>query len=383
MSPTTPSTPTTPLTQTNYKDVGPPFNSPDADIIIRSSDGRDFRVHRFILGLASVAFKDMFAAQPQPALTDPSVTVSGDFTDGLPVVSLTESSETLRILFKLLYPGDPPQISGRAVTVAIVKAMDKYMVEDYPKTITSSLLALCDEAPHVVLAFAFRHHLAPEVREAAAHSTLRTPAVIRSTPFPDDELELLTTKQYHEILLYHQRCTGVAAMALVTQKWATQDWAEVACGREKIGGVLYWDSTSSLRPLSGCVCPRTLRHLTVESRYILGELKRWERKSSKTKEISIPVAVWATEFIAGCQAALWVGPHWERVAKASVTSAVQDARRCSICGPKAEGELKNIAEYLAAAVKKAIEKVQSHLLALTWNIVLTRETYLDWVTRVV
>lgn len=364
MSPTTPitpTTPTTPSTQTQYKDAGTPFNSPDADIIIRSSDGRDFRVHRLILGLASVTFKDMFAAQPQPALPDASVAVSDDFKDGIPVVRLTESSDTLRIFFKLLYPGDPPKISGRAVTVAIVKAMDKYMVEDYPKTITSALLALSDEAPHVVLAFAFRHNVALQVREAAAHSTLKLPAVIRSNPFPDDELELLTIKQYHEILVYHQRCTAVASMALDTLKWATKDWAEVACGREKSGGVLYWASTS--RSPSGCICARTLRRLTVEACHILGESKRWERKSSKPKEISIPVAVWATEFIAGCQAALWVGPHWDIVANASVSSAVEQARRCSICGPKAEGELKNIAEHLAGAVKMGIEKVRPLLLA--------------------
>jgi len=36
------------------------FNAPDADTVLRSSDGEEFRVHRIILSLASPVFQGMF-----------------------------------------------------------------------------------------------------------------------------------------------------------------------------------------------------------------------------------------------------------------------------------------------------------------------------------
>ena len=44
------------------------FNAPDADTILRSSDGKEFRVHRVILSLASTVFQGMFCL---PQSTDP------------------------------------------------------------------------------------------------------------------------------------------------------------------------------------------------------------------------------------------------------------------------------------------------------------------------
>ena len=43
------------------------FNWPDGDAILRSTDGsdsRDFRLHKFILSLASPAFRDMLSCEP-------------------------------------------------------------------------------------------------------------------------------------------------------------------------------------------------------------------------------------------------------------------------------------------------------------------------------
>lgn len=60
------------------RDAPHPFNDPDgdADIIIRSVDGIDFRVHKLFLSKASHAFRDMFTTPlPQPSTPGSNSTV--------------------------------------------------------------------------------------------------------------------------------------------------------------------------------------------------------------------------------------------------------------------------------------------------------------------
>ena len=71
------------------------FEAPDANIIIRSSDFVDFRVHKPVLAMASPVFKDLLSL-PQPS--------GSESVDGLPVVQLSEDSELLNTLVSMLYP---------------------------------------------------------------------------------------------------------------------------------------------------------------------------------------------------------------------------------------------------------------------------------------
>jgi hypothetical protein len=74
-----------------------PFDVPDADLIIRSSDLVDFRVHKPVLHMASPSIKDLLSL-PQPSDSEL------EFVDGLPVVQLSEDSELLNCLLSILYP---------------------------------------------------------------------------------------------------------------------------------------------------------------------------------------------------------------------------------------------------------------------------------------
>jgi hypothetical protein len=74
------------------------FDVPDANLIIRSSDLVNFRVHKPVLAMASQVFKDLLSL-PQPS-DDESV-------DGLPVVQLSEDSDLLSSLVSILYPVHP------------------------------------------------------------------------------------------------------------------------------------------------------------------------------------------------------------------------------------------------------------------------------------
>ena len=71
------------------------FNVPDANLIIRSSDLVDFRVHKSILAMVSPFFQRRLSL-PQP--------FDSEAVDGLPVVEFPEGSELLNSLISLLYP---------------------------------------------------------------------------------------------------------------------------------------------------------------------------------------------------------------------------------------------------------------------------------------
>ncbi len=85
-------------TQALINQITPPpptFDIPDANIIIRSSDLVDFRVHKSVLAMTSPFFKDLLSL-PQPS--------DSESVDGLPVVQLPEDSELLNSLVSILYP---------------------------------------------------------------------------------------------------------------------------------------------------------------------------------------------------------------------------------------------------------------------------------------
>ena len=81
----------------NNSNTRPPkaFNVSDANLIIRSSDFVDFRVHKSVLAMVSSHFQHLLSL-PQPS--------DSESADGLPVVQLPQSSELLNSLFSLLYP---------------------------------------------------------------------------------------------------------------------------------------------------------------------------------------------------------------------------------------------------------------------------------------
>jgi BTB/POZ domain len=85
-----------PQAQINWT-TSPPktFDGSDTNLIIRSSDLIDFRVHKSILATTSPFFGDLLSL-PQPS--------DGEIVDGLPMVQLSESSELLNSLISVLYP---------------------------------------------------------------------------------------------------------------------------------------------------------------------------------------------------------------------------------------------------------------------------------------
>ena len=93
------------------------FDAPDADAILWSSDGKDLRVHRIILSLASPVFQGMFSL--------PQSTLPGSSSQ-IPIIDIPESSDILQPFLQYLYPRLPPKVSDIAMWTALYTIADKY-----------------------------------------------------------------------------------------------------------------------------------------------------------------------------------------------------------------------------------------------------------------
>lgn len=97
-----------------------PFDDPNAEVILRSSDNVDFRVFRCNLSLASPVFKDMFTL---------GAPVHGEHPpnpSSLPVVPLSETGSALDTLLRLIYPLKTPKLDSVGDIKALVAAVVKY-----------------------------------------------------------------------------------------------------------------------------------------------------------------------------------------------------------------------------------------------------------------
>ncbi|KZS90625.1 hypothetical protein SISNIDRAFT_457480 [Sistotremastrum niveocremeum HHB9708] len=99
-----PSNPGSPVAEPEHKEinltVSENFAYDDANLILRSNDDVDFKVHRNILSLASAPMKDLI--ENPPALSKRRRTDAAQ--SPLPIVSVDETEEDLDYLLRYVYP---------------------------------------------------------------------------------------------------------------------------------------------------------------------------------------------------------------------------------------------------------------------------------------
>jgi hypothetical protein len=112
---------TTLMSTSKPTDAGAPFDSPHADVILRSSDNVDFRTFKLLLSLASdvTIFEDIFTI-PQPA--------SGvnEMKHGVPVIPMSESSKTLEMLLGFCHPDCIPALKTLDIIDDVLAAATKF-----------------------------------------------------------------------------------------------------------------------------------------------------------------------------------------------------------------------------------------------------------------
>lgn len=203
-----PSAPDTPLS---------PFN--EGDIIIRSGDNSYFLMYKLDLSRASPVFKTMLSL-PQPATTLPQEKSH----DGLPVVAVTESAATLKLLLALCTPVWEANISLRDIddVLYVLEAARKYEMEwlvakarEVMRGLAEKTVVGTDDMPVRVYAVACRFGLKEEAAVAARCCLRLRAKIILSSEV--EELDFATATQFRRLMNYRDDCQKAVETYLSTK----------------------------------------------------------------------------------------------------------------------------------------------------------------------
>lgn len=188
--------------------TSPYFDSLDADLVLRSSspDPVDFRVHKCILAAASPFFHHMFEL-PQP------LPESKACASDIPIVDVSESSQTLEWLLRYVYPVPKPDICSLDNLVSVLEAAAKYdfiAVTDYLRMLLISQPFL-EADPVRVYAIACRFDLDEEARIASRYTLSVN---VLDSPLCED-LKCISAYQYHQLLSLHKQRSAAAQELLI------------------------------------------------------------------------------------------------------------------------------------------------------------------------
>ncbi|OAX40155.1 hypothetical protein K503DRAFT_768835 [Rhizopogon vinicolor AM-OR11-026] len=202
-----------------------PFNHPKADVILRSSDGIDFRVFKLFLILASPFFEAMFEL-PQPA-----VGTSDDTKDGLPVIRMQEDSKTLDIFLRFFYPStlsEDPSFESLTDVMAVLTAARKYSLDLLERKVRKALVNPKFLLAEPLSCFAIARHARFEHETMiAARYTLREPLI----PARFLGIDLITASDLLALLTYHQKCTIAVEPLLANLGWVQSHYVNShGCG---------------------------------------------------------------------------------------------------------------------------------------------------------
>jgi len=179
----------------------PYFTTDDGDIILRASQEpvltHDFRVHKFILSLASPVFKDMFT------FSQPLDQTHNDQPD-TPVVHVSDSPQILDTILRFVYPGvDLPTFTDLSTVSALLSAADKYNIRSMRPALRGALKSCIDIEPFRVYIVACRFGLWAEARAAARVLTSKT--ITLPTDYEKDVRHISGPDLYRLLLLFESR----------------------------------------------------------------------------------------------------------------------------------------------------------------------------------
>ncbi|KAG6331392.1 hypothetical protein ID866_7697 [Astraeus odoratus] len=157
--------------------ASPPFDSPKADVILRSSDNIDFRVFKFILSLSSTFFEMLFSL-PQPP---EEISADTETMEGLPVIPVSEDSKTLDAFLRFCYPCNivaDPVLKDCLDLLKLLEAAKKYSFDALEEKICKDIIHPKALEKDSLQCFAVACHarLKNEIAIAAKH-TLREPLI--------------------------------------------------------------------------------------------------------------------------------------------------------------------------------------------------------------
>ena len=216
--------------------VDPLFDDPDADLILRSCDHRDFRVLKLYVIKASPVLRE--AIRSAPSLPTASTTPG----PSLPSVQLSDSSDSLSSLLSFILPMPHVLPSTIEQTMLLLSAAQKYQMEFIMSSIRGAI-ALQDP-PFVRQETAFRVYSLAQIhglRQEALHAARVTLSSSFALEDLEDKLGTTPLVDLHGLWKYHQRVRTYLALDFTTFKTTSIPNEMVADQPSSCGdGTLTW-----------------------------------------------------------------------------------------------------------------------------------------------
>jgi hypothetical protein len=188
-----------------------PFDDSRADLVLRSSDGVNFRVFKSILSLASPIFADMFSLPSPPA--------SQNSSEDPPVTLLPEDAETLDMALRHCYPVPSPEVVTLRDARILLEFTRKYQVDVIKHPLTRFLTDTIERDPVGIYALASAYDC-QDIALKALKSSLMVPIYDLHSP----ELRYsMTREQYDALIYYHISCGRVASAVSMRRRWIPEN----------------------------------------------------------------------------------------------------------------------------------------------------------------
>ncbi|TCD68027.1 hypothetical protein EIP91_011638 [Steccherinum ochraceum] len=313
-----------PCPSVESEDAVYPFNRPDTDLILRSSDQTDFRVHRAILEMASSFFADGCDA------FDKRNTGMTSLEDGcLPVCHIDADGPTINLILRHIYPLTIPKVQDIDDALTAVQVSQQYGFRLVTNAMKQTIIRLAEANPLKVFARAALRRREDEMR-LSARLSLRYPILEGYVP----DLEELSAGTYYRLLVYHRQCGRVAAAAV-----DDLEWMEGLCG----------EGNSSLPAFFTCrLCPSF--NITPAA--------------IRSKEIN--VTSWFHALLLTFKQALRARPCGSTMYNDELTGpAMSEAMTCLVCRTSALRDCKRTVEILRETVNRAISLKVCNSIAVT------------------
>ncbi|KAA1470181.1 hypothetical protein DENSPDRAFT_870783 [Dentipellis sp. KUC8613] len=219
--------------------TSPTFYYADGDVVLRSSDGVQFRLHKLILKIASPVFDDTFSVpQPPTAETDSDI----------PIVDMAENEKVLRMLLGFCYPGPPPPLSSLKDVRQALAVTSKFQIDNVDDFFRQKLLDAAEDHPEQVFAIGWAHQW-KDVVMAAAKATLRKPFFTGTIV---DEFDNIPASAACKLLVYQRRCMKLCHMR--TKSWGL--WVTVEDVPRPLG---VESPIKASDPKFPCSCPGSVK----------------------------------------------------------------------------------------------------------------------------
>jgi len=213
-----------------------PIQFADGDVVLRSSDGQDFKVHSIVLREASPFFRDMFRLPK----------ASGASAAYAPIL-MTETTNVLNDLLRWIYPTNTaPTVDKISHALDLLRAVEKLQIESH--VVKGALNAYIVAQSHPLRSWALATRFGyKEARKDAVRKYLAT-----DEDFMDDiptEMEFADAKAYMQLVRVKRTAIGLATDIIRSDVWVCPDCRRVQAPWR----TQYLQRVSSTNPFEGAL----------------------------------------------------------------------------------------------------------------------------------